>query len=129
MSNLRALLIALTILAMAAAPLLVPSIGLGSPASQSAYAAPGAAPAGQNDDDDGNNDGDDGNNDGLNRLRASVQALRSRGCRTGLRELHLSAGVTKPSASRRSVEHGHNFLDTSKSCCNGCNSCFLHASC
>src|SRR5688500_16205808 len=41
----------------------------------------------------------------LNRLRASVQALRSRGRRTCLRELHLSAGVRNPFASRRSVEH------------------------
>ena len=74
MSNLRALLVALTIIAMVIAPVLVSFVGMGSPSGLSAYAAVVAAPAMQdddddddsgNDDEDGNNDGDDGNNDGV----------------------------------------------------------------
>ena len=66
MSNLRALLVALTILAMAAAPLLVPALGSGSATSSRAYAATAAAPVSQdNDDEDNDDDGDndDGDND------------------------------------------------------------------
>lgn len=65
MSKLRALLVALTILAMAAAPLLVPTLGTGSPASGRAYAATAGAPVSQdNDDDDDDEDNDDDDDDG-----------------------------------------------------------------
>ena len=65
MSRLRALLVALTIMAMAVAPLLVSNIGFGSPTSSPAYAAIAAAPMNQNagaNDNDGDNDDDDDNN-------------------------------------------------------------------
>ena len=66
MPNLRALLVALTILAMMIAPVLVTSIGLGTPSSLSAFAAPTMQDDDDgNDDEDGNGDGDDGNNDGV----------------------------------------------------------------
>ena len=69
MAKLRALLIALTILAMAVAPMLVArSIGVESANNARAYAAVAAAPMQQDDDgdnDDGDNDDDDdGDNDG-----------------------------------------------------------------
>jgi hypothetical protein len=64
MSRLRAFLIALTILAMAVAPVLVPSVGLGSPNGSQAYAAISAAPMNQDDDgDNDDDDDDDGDND------------------------------------------------------------------
>ena len=71
MSNLRALLVALTIIAMVIAPVLVSFVGVGSSQGLSAFAAALAAPGMQDDDDDGNDDedgngdGDDGNNDGV----------------------------------------------------------------
>lgn len=63
MPRLRALLIALTILFTATAPLFVPGVDLGSVNGRLAFAAVGAAPVSQNDDDDANNDGDDGTHD------------------------------------------------------------------
>ena len=60
MSNLRAQLVALAIVALAIAPVLTPGIGPGSPGGLSAFAATVAGPAMQDDDDDG---GDDDSND------------------------------------------------------------------
>ena len=62
MSRLRALLVTLTILAMAVAPLLVPTLGTGSSSSSRAYAATAAA-AQDNDDDNDDGDNDDSDND------------------------------------------------------------------
>jgi hypothetical protein len=69
MTKLRAFLIALTVLAMAVAPMLVArTIGVESAQSSSAYAAVAAAPMQQDDDgdDDDDDDDDDNDNDDLN---------------------------------------------------------------
>jgi hypothetical protein len=66
MTRLRAFLIALTILAMAVSPLLVPAMGLSTAGtSNRAFAAPAGAPAADDDDDDDDDDnsGDDDDDD------------------------------------------------------------------
>ena len=71
MSRLRILLVALTILVMAVTPMLVPTLGTDASSSSRAYAAvTGAAPAGDNDednkDDEDNDDDEDNSDDGDN---------------------------------------------------------------
>jgi hypothetical protein len=66
MSRLRAFLIALTIVTMAAAPLLVPLIGMSAPNSTRAYAATALSPLLQDNDDEGDNDDGDNNDGGDN---------------------------------------------------------------
>jgi hypothetical protein len=63
MAKLRAFLVALTIMAMAVAPLVVPMIGAGSANNSQAYAATAGAPTADNDDDDDDDDNDDDDDD------------------------------------------------------------------
>ena len=63
MTAVRAVLVALTILVLAIAPMVVPGV-TGSPGDQAAYAAPADSPLLQNDNDDNGNDNDDGDDNG-----------------------------------------------------------------
>lgn len=63
MSKLRAYLIAVTILAMAFAPLIIPVFRIGTSSSGPVYAAAASAPADKDNSDDDDDDNNDDNND------------------------------------------------------------------